>query len=269
MIMMLIQQFLCWWVLYRFLILRRKMSNKLHVYNLVMVAGNTVAGAAFLVFARISAPLDEYPDPGRFAVVYGLMVAYVLYQENNTNSYISFDMHKRIGIHKRMLNQWIGFLACSLVINIMWITMSAGISLTVFGYAYLLLILIQFSLSYTTYGQSKHWNFTYEAVMLIHILAFGLQRTSIITVIIGCAAGILMIWRQCRMAALKTVVVGVLVFLVTASSVTYLTFYSGTASEGVSALIPYALIPYLAVACSVYLMEHRREVGMILGLIKD
>jgi len=62
---------------------------------------------------------------------------------------------------------------------------------------------VQNSLSYTTFGQSKYWNLTYELVLVGHVGAIGLITSNITITIVGAILGLLLFLRQWKEANYK------------------------------------------------------------------
>lgn len=164
-----------WWVLYQFAITHKRMSNKLHLLNKVALGGTSGFILVYLIVAPlIKVPIKETLNPISSIIVLITMVSIIIYQENNTNNFFVLDLHKKTNQTKKELNQSIGFIMAWITINLLWLALAFHFSLNLFTFMYLLLLILQSSLTYTTYGQSKYWNFTYESVVLLHLFVLGM-----------------------------------------------------------------------------------------------
>lgn len=204
------------WVLYQFAVTRKKMSNKIHLFNRISVGVSLGFTGVFLVMVQwAKLPLNDSAGLVMNALVLILMAGYVFIQENNTNNFVYFNFHKKLKISKKEYNQIVGFLTNWIAINIIWLSFAFGLRLPLMLLLYCLLILIQNSLSYTTYGQSKYWNFSYEVILIGHIGALGLVSGKLIVLIIGLIIGGLFILRQWREMEYKAVayVAGLLIYV--------------------------------------------------------
>jgi len=205
-----------WWILYQFAITRKRMSNKLHLFNRVSVIITLVMCALYLVFGII---FDmKFSDDVRLIegmIGIAVLVLYVFYQENNTNNFVVINLNKKLEISRKEYNQLIGFLTGWIGATVLWVLMAAGISINFITFFYITLILVQNGLSYTTYGQSRQWNFTYEIIAIGYILSFGIAGGYIILTIIGLMLGLLHCLRQWKSSKYKIVsrVIGSAIYL--------------------------------------------------------
>lgn len=208
-----------WWVLYQFAITRKRMSNKLHLFNRVSVIVSLVLSAVYLGFGLLLGlePSDDVRLlEGIVAIV--LMGLYIFYQENNTNNFLVVNLHMKMKVSKKEYNQMIGFLIGWIGASLLWLLMAAGLDISFMSFFYIVLILVQNGLSYTTYGQSKQWNFTYEVVLISHLIGMGLAGDYIILTVIGLVMGLVLCFRQWITNAYSTGarIVGFLLYLAVA-----------------------------------------------------
>lgn len=165
-----------WWILYQFAITKKRMSNKLHLLNKVALGGSVGFMSVYLILIPfIHRSISESLNPISTIIIIILMVSIIIYQENNTNNFFTWNLHKRTNQTKKEFNQSIGFVMAWMVINLIWLSIAFYIPLTIFTFMYLFLLVLQSSLTYTTYGQSKYWNFAYEAVLLIQLFVISLH----------------------------------------------------------------------------------------------
>lgn len=162
--------------LYRFSISGQRMSSKLLVLNKFFVAANMVGVFVFLVLSIISGSfiLKHIEMASSAPIQYVLILItgiYILYQENNTWNFLPTKKWMSIfgPYNKKNLNQIVGILLMYFFTGLLWLLPMFGISLPVMSFAMLFLILIQNSLAYTTFGQNRYWNFTFEFTLLLNL----------------------------------------------------------------------------------------------------
>lgn len=196
-VFMSLHQVASWYILYQFVITRKRMGNKIHLFNKISVGIAAGFGVIYLVFIQfIGLPMTENVKTWITFLVAILIPVFIFFQENNTNNYVSFDFHKKTNQTKKSLNQSIGFITTWMYINILWFSIGFHMQLNVFVFIFLILLLIQNGLAYTTYGQSRYWNFTYELVYLVFILAIALTLKMQILYTLAILLGIAFVYRQ-------------------------------------------------------------------------
>ncbi len=248
------QQVGTWIILYRFAVTRKRMSNKLHMFNKVSALITLVMSTLMVLMAKLyHVPITDGSEIFKGLLVLVLLGLYIFYQENNTNNYLVLDIYKKFSQSKKEYNQMIGFLTGWMGVNVLWLTLFAGISLNFLTFFYIVLILVQNALSYTTYGQSKQWNFTYEIIGVGHLISLGFAASSIVIVLVGLVVGILLCIRQwvSNEYSLGAKLVGVLIYLglgvtmVLSSSLVMEDFLLLDGSLSVTEIIPYVFILFL------------------------
>lgn len=192
-----LHQIASWWILYQFAITRRRMGNRLHMYNKWAVGITAGFGFVYLlVIQLIDLSFSEQFKPVFTVITIILMALYIFVQENNTNNFYYFNLHKKTKQSKKSLNQSIGFLTTWMYINILWLSISIDKPLTVVVFVFVLLMLTQNGLAYTTYGQSKYWNFTYEILFVVTFITLSLSTGFLVLKVLGFVLGLLFVVRQ-------------------------------------------------------------------------
>lgn len=216
-LMFLMHQAFMWWILYQFAITNKRMSNKLHFLNKVALGGSAGFLFLYLVIAPLSqVPIKETISPISSVLVILIMAIVIVYQENNTNNFFVLNLHKKVNQTKKELNQMISFLMAWITINLLWLSLAFHLSLNIFTFMYLLLLVLQSSLTYTTYGQSKYWNFTYETVVLLQLFVLGLYYRQWIVLVAATLLGGAFLVRQWYDLEYKksSKIIGVIVYLI-------------------------------------------------------
>lgn len=187
-VFMLLHQLGNGFILYRFAVTKHRMSNKLHVYNKLMMI-ITVSAIILHIFA-MNIISDGYlrEESWVTVLIFGIiMLLNIIYQENNTSAFLKKVPFKIQNSNKRNFNQLFSLYTSELAIIILWVGMVTNQLLSPLTAAFLFLYVIQTSLSYTTYGQSKYWNVTYELLFVVYIIAYSIQSELLITFILGVA----------------------------------------------------------------------------------
>lgn len=196
-IFFILHQIASWWILYQFAITRRRMGNRLHMYNKWSVFITAGFGFVYLVLVQfIDLSFNEQLSPVFTVISLVLMAVYIFVQENNTNNFYYFNLHKKTNQSKKSLNQSVGILTTWMYINIIWLAISIDKPLTVFVFVFLILMLTQNGLAYTTYGQSKYWNFTYEMLYVVAFITVSLSTGFIVLKVLGFLLGLAFVIRQ-------------------------------------------------------------------------
>jgi len=206
-----------WWILYQFAITRKRMSNKLHLLNKIGMAGNFGFLFLYLVLIPfIDMEINESLNPFSTILVILIALWIIAYQENNTNNFITLNFHKKIKQSKKEFNQWVGFGISWITINVIWLSIAFYSPLNLFVLIYVLLLILQSSLTYTTYGQSKYWNFAYEAVLLTQLFVSALYFDNLIVYVVSSILGLGFVFRQWYDLAYKPIskIVGIIVYSV-------------------------------------------------------
>lgn len=196
-IICLLHQFGSVGILYRFAITRHRMSNRLHVYNKLMMIIMIGAMTLHMVILKLTlGQLSEEPKLLSVIVVLIIMFSNIIYQENNTRNFIKKPLFKIKYKQKKAFNQYFGVITSALAILVMWIGILTDVYMDVPTYLFLVLYIIQSSLAYTTYGQSRYWNFTYEVVCIVYVLSIGLLDQNLVFIVAGSLLGILLSYIQ-------------------------------------------------------------------------
>lgn len=247
-----------WWIFYRFAVTRQRMKNRLQFMH--QVALGVTFGFTFLyigVNVLWGMGLYEKTDDWQTLLIVLLMVVYILYQENNTHNLISLNLHKKVNQSKKAMNQYIGFALNWLMINILWNSIGLSKGLPVFAFIYVFLILVQNSLNYTTLGQSRYWNFTYEVVLLIHLYCVAIQNEWMALFAVTVVLSIVLFLRQWRWLNYKrrSKIIGVCMIVFANSILVFMMRDGLFFQESLSYLIPFPFILYLIILAIVYIIN--------------
>mgnify|MGYP001262161735 CR=1 FL=1 len=247
-----------WWIFYRFAITRQRMKNRLQFMH--QVALGVTFGFSFIYLlanAFLGRHLHEDTKGGRTLVLLVLIGIYILYQENNTHNLFSFNLHKKVNQTKKAVNQYIGFGLNWLLINILWNALGIGGGLPIFAFIYVFLMLVQNSLNYTTLGQSKYWNFTYEAIVLIHLYSVGLQNGWIWMIVISGFLGLALFLRHWNWLHYKkySMAIGVLLMVILNAMFILKILDGQYRQDPLSELIPIPFNLYLIILAIVYIIN--------------
>ena len=127
-------------------------------------------------------------------------------------------------------------------------------------------MLIQNGLAYTTYGQSRYWNFTYEIVYLVFILAIALTLKLNILYSLGILLGIVFVYRQWMDLEYSTQsrIIGGLVFigLAVGTLINPLNIYYTDYS--VSNLVPFVGLGFGCVFMVAYIINNPRFIKKLM-----
>jgi hypothetical protein len=258
MIAIVVHQLATWWIFYRFAITRQRMKNRLQFMH--QVALGVTFGFSFIYLvsnAFLGKPLHEETKGWHTLVLLVLIGIYILYQENNTHNLFSFNLHKKVNQTKKAVNQYIGFGLNWLLINILWNALGIGGGLPVFAFIYVFLMLLQNSLNYTTLGQSKYWNFTYEAIILIHLYTVGMQNGWIWMIVISGFLGIALFLRHWNWLHYKkySMAIGVSLMVVLNAMFILKILDGQYLQDSLSGLIPIPFNLYLIILAIVYIIN--------------
>lgn len=257
-ILLLGHQSFMWWILYQFAITHKRMSNKLHFLNKVALGGNAGFILLYLTVAPlVKVPVKETLQPISSILVLITMAIIIVYQENNTNNFFSLDLHKKTNQTKKELNQSIGFIMAWITVNLLWLALAFHFSLNVFTFMYLLLLILQSSLTYTTYGQSKYWNFTYEIVVLLHLSVLGMYYQQWIVYGIAILAGGAFALRQWFDMEYKksSKIIGTIVYLFVSVIVLVYGIFGNFEQGEPSQLLLFPLLTFAFVFALVYMIN--------------
>jgi hypothetical protein len=117
-IFFILHQVASWWIIYQFAITRKRMGNRLHMYNKLAVGISAGFGFIYLVLVQlVDLSFNEQLTPVFTVISLILMALYIFLQENNTNNFYYFNLHKKTNQSKKSLNQSIGFLTTWMYIN--------------------------------------------------------------------------------------------------------------------------------------------------------
>lgn len=247
-----------WWIFYRFAITRQRMKNRLQFMH--QVALGVTFGFSFIYLlanAFLGRHLHEDTKGWHTLVLLVLIGIYILYQENNTHNLFSFNLHKKVNQTKKAVNQYIGFGLNWLLINILWNALGIGGGLPIFAFIYVFLMLVQNSLNYTTLGQSKYWNFTYEAIVLIHLYSVGLQNGWIWMIVISGFLGLALFLRHWNWLHYKkySMAIGVLLMVILNAMFILKILDGQYRQDPLSELIPIPFNLYLIILAIVYIIN--------------
>lgn len=184
-------------ILYQFAISKQRMSNRLHVYNKLLIMVMSICGIIYGIMLKLMTQgLSENPSGLISLIFIVLMILNIIYQENNTTKFIKKPLIKIKYNQRRSFNQYFGVLSAALAIMMIWINLVSQVKIDAAIYLFLFLYLVQTGLSYTTYGQSRYWNFTYEVLMSVYVLSIGFNRENFIIIMLGIVLCILLSLRQ-------------------------------------------------------------------------
>ncbi len=261
------QQVGTWIILYRFAVTRKRMSNKLHLFNRISALITIILSSLMVLMAKLyDVPITDSSNIFRGLLVLVLLGLYIFYQENNTNNLIVLNLYKKLKQSKKEYNQMIGFLTGWTGVNLLWLTLFAGISLNFMTFFYIVLILIQNALSYTTYGQSKQWNFTYEIIGVGHLVSLGFSSSSIVIIVIGLSVGLILCIRQWigNGYLLRAKLSGIFIYIVLgstmvlSSTVLMKNWVLIQGSLNVTEIIPYVFILFLVTFSLTFVINEPR-----------
>jgi hypothetical protein len=247
-----------WWIFYRFAITRQRMKNRLQFMH--QVALGVTFGFSFIYLVAnvfLGTHLHEETKGWHTLVLLVLIGIYILYQENNTHNLFSFNLHKKVNQTKKAVNQYIGFGLNWLLINILWNALGIGGGLPVFAFIYVFLMLVQNSLNYTTLGQSKYWNFTYEAIVLIHLYSVGMQNGWVWMIVISGFLGLALFLRHWNWLHYKkySMAIGISLMVVLNTMFILKILDGQYLHEPLSELIPIPFNLYLIILAIVYIIN--------------
>ena len=190
-------------------------------------------------------------------IILVLVFVNILYQENNTHNVVNFHLSEKTNQSKKTINQYAGIFTTWLFINFMWLPIGFGSVLSIFGFAYIFLMLVQSSLSYTTYGQSRYWNFTYEVIFLLHLSVIGLQQDSVIVMVIAGCVAVAFLLRQWIELGYKVrgILVGTLAFIVLHGVLLVNVFGFSLGGENFSQLIIYPAVQLMLAFVVAYIVN--------------
>lgn len=162
--------------LYRFSISGQRMSSKLQVLNKFFVAANVSGFFVFLLLALVGnsyliVEVDQAMETPIQFVFLLILGGYILYQENNTWSFLpTKKIMARFGSYnKKNLNQMVGIFVMYFFISSLWLFPMFTIALPVLTFMSISFIILQNSLAYTTFGQNRYWNFVFEITILLNL----------------------------------------------------------------------------------------------------
>jgi hypothetical protein len=138
--------------------------------------------------------------------------------------------------------------------------------LNMFIFLFISLLLIQNGLSYTTYGQSKYWNFTHEMVYVVFILVLGLNVNMIAVTILGLVLAILLVVRQWinqEYSKLSKVIGSIVLALASLSTVINPLNIDYT-QKSASSLVPYVGLSFVLIFIIVYIVQNPRFVKKLM-----
>jgi len=248
-----------WWILYQFAITRKRMSNKLHFLNKIGMAGTFGFVFLYLVLIPfIDREINESLNPFSSSLVVLIAIWIIAYQENNTHNFITMNVHKKIKQSKKEFNQWVGFGVSWMTINVLWLSIAFDSPLNLFVLVYILLLVLQSSLTYTTYGQSKYWNFTYEAVLLTQLFVTGLYFDNLIVYSVSSLLGLGFVFRQWYELEYKPMskIIGIIVYSGLASLVYMNPLHWNLSGKDPSMLIQFPFFVVGSVFLVIYLLDN-------------
>ena len=251
-------QIATWWIFYRFAITRQRMKNRLQFMHQVALAVTLGFSLIYLIVnAFFDVGLQKNASLGQTIVLLFLMGIYIFYQENNTHNFIAINLHKKVNQSKKAVNQYIGFILNWILINIMWNFLGFKEGLPVFAFIYVFMILVQNSLNYTTLGQSKYWNFTYEAIILLHIYSVGMKNGWIWMVVLGGCLGIALFFRQWKWLHYKkySVMLGIILLVFINGVFLYNITEGRYMQNALAEIIPIPFNFYLIILAIVYIIN--------------
>lgn len=247
-----------WWVLYRFAMNRQRMSNRLHFMNRVFLGITFGFGLVYIVVIQwFNEGFSEVYQPIITPMMFIMVFGNILYQENNTHNVVNFHISEKTNQSKKTVNQYAGIFTTWLFINFLWLPIGFGSVLSIFSFAYIFLMLVQSSLSYTTYGQSRYWNFTYEVILLLHLSVIGLQQESMLMmIIVGCLsiAFLLRQWIELTYK-IRGIIAGVLAFIVVHGVLLMNVFGFSFVDGAFSQLILYPFVQFMIAFVVAYIVN--------------
>jgi len=243
-----LHQIASWWILYQFAITRKQMSNRLHIFNKAGIFITVGFGMSYLILVRIiGLNLQESSTRVSAYISIILMLFFIFVQENNTNNFINLNLHKKTNQSKKSLNQNIGFGTTWILINIIWFSIGLQLPLTAFVFMFILLMLIQNSLAYTTYGQSKYWNTTYEVLFLIYFIVVALELNMMISLVSGYFWGLVFMMRLWKGLGYNRLsqLVGIVIFAATGIIMIVNPFELAYTTMNTSSITPYVMMSFV------------------------
>ncbi|MBN2221316.1 MAG: hypothetical protein JW708_03850 [Vallitaleaceae bacterium] len=215
--------------LYRFSISGQRMSSKLLVLNKFFVAANmggfflflflSLFGSSYII-SNVNQAM-EAPVQIFFLIV---IAAYIIYQENNTWNFLpTKKIMARFGSYnKKNVNQMVGIIMMYLFISALWLFPMFGIALPVLIFMSLCFIIIQNSLAYTTFGQNRYWNFTFEITFLLNLSILTNRYDHPAVILLVMLIHSLFFYRQWKMVEYKKISMRIgIVFAVVFSGIIY------------------------------------------------
>lgn len=243
------------------------MGNRLHMYNKWAVGIAAAFGFVYLVLIQlIDLSFSEQFSPVVTIVSLVLMAVYIFVQENNTNNFYYFNLHKKTKQSKKSLNQTLGILTTWIYINIIWLSISIDQPLTVFVFVFLILMLTQNGLAYTTYGQSKYWNFTYEILFIVVFIAMSLSTGFIVLKVLGFVLGLAFVLKQwldlnysklSKISGVVTAIVAGIFFFINPFGIDFMVM-------NISSIIPYVACGFIIVFAIAYIVQEPKFIHKLM-----
>lgn len=182
------------WVLYYYIYSRKKVKNKLHLYNKLTLVANGVFLFCYIGLLHwLKIGISENYNQIESITVSLVMLINIIIQENNTFNFIDWGKNLPKLSNNGIWTAYASFRNTYLLIFGLWIFPVLGYSISVYSLLFLSLLLNQRSLAFTTFAQNKYWNFIYEFVLVSFLMANAYLTGHIIWYACALMAGLVFI----------------------------------------------------------------------------